>query len=783
MSGSASAIYTNTMPLAGFPLGGLGTGSVTLHASGALTEFEIFNRPAKGNKLPYSFFAIHTAWGDRTDARVLEAERTPDFDQARGYHPQQVMGLPRFASSRMKTTFPFAQIDFREESLPVSVSLEAFVPFIPLNADDSGIPAAVFRYRVKNTGSESVKVLIAASMPNIYGYQGFDCFDNYQPFAGRENTPVRETGISGVWMAGGGLAEDALSYGDNAILVPETNALLKPYWYRGGWYDSVTDFWNQFSAGHLEPAGTEDVKHGAIGPSGYPVGSVGLERTIEPGCTEDFRFILSWYVPNRFKGWFQSDNPDQTMKNYYATRFASALEVGRYLLSNLPRLEAQSRLFADALQNSTLPQPVISAVADNLTVLTSNTCFRDDTGTLLAWEGCHEQEGSCHGTCTHVWNYAQSAAWLFPAMERSARLNEFLWEVEPDGKMNFRAQKRFGLPAFNMHAAADGQLGTIVRAWREYLLSGDRAFLEAVYPNVLKCLDYTEKTWDADGDGLLEGLQHNTYDIEFHGVNPLSGVFYLAALRAVEKMATVMGDLPTAKRVGETFAASQKVLDQACFNGSYYEQAIADQDAFPYQFASGCLSDQLLGQTLAGLYGLGDLLPKPHLQSAAKAIYDNNFLDGDKRGACLQRLYVAGDEKGLVLCSWPKGGKPRFPFVYSDEVWTGIEYQVATLLIQQGFVEEGLDIVSAVRKRYDGIRRNPFSEMECGYHYARSLAGYGVMAALCGLRLSPAGDISFDPAIHKENFHCFYCDGRHFGILHQALSKNGQKEQSIEILQ
>ena len=314
------------------------------------------------------------------------------------------------------------------------------------------------------------------------------------------------------------------------------------------------------------------------------------------------------------------------------------------------------------------------------------------------------------------------------------------------------------------------------------MLSGDKEFLKAVYPHILRCLAYSEKTWDADGDGLLEGLQHNTYDIEFYGVNPLSGVFYLAALQAVEKMAEAMGDPSSAKHAAEKYAASRAALDKACFNGSYYKQVIEDKDALPYQFGTGCLSDQLLGQTLAGLYGLDDLLPKEHLQSAAKAIYDNNFLDGGKRGACLQRLYVADDEKGLVLCSWPKGGKPRFPFVYSDEVWTGVEYQVATLLIQQGFVKEGLKIVSAVRKRFDGIRRNPFSEMECGYHYARSLAGYGVMAALCGLRLTPEGDISFDPAMNEKDFHCFYCDGRHFGMLHQTISNNGQKEQSVEIL-
>ncbi len=777
-----SATYTNLMPLAAFPLGGLGTGSITLHASGALTEFEIFNRPAKGNKLPYSFFAIRTAWGSRTDARVLEARRPPDFDKARGYHPQEVMGLPRFAASQMEVAFPFARVHFEESVLPLSVDLEAFVPFIPLNAEDSGIPAASFCYRVKNTGSVPAEVLIAASMPSFYNFKGFDSFDNYLPDERRENREVREAGLSGVLLTGSGLQADALPYADGAILTPEANAPLCSVWYRGGWYDGVTDFWNRFSASGLAPAREETVKRGAIGPLGYPVGSVGLTKTIAPGDTAAFRFILAWFVPNRPKGWFAGDNPGQTMKNYYATRFEGALAAGKYLLANLPRLEAQSRLFSDALRKSTLPAAVISAVADNLTVLTSNTCFRDETGTFLAWEGCHEQEGSCHGTCTHVWNYAQSAAWLFPAMERSARLNEFLLEVEEDGKMNFRSQKRFGLPAFAMHAAADGQLGTIVRAWREYLLSGDKAYLEAVYPQVLKCLSYAEKTWDADGDSLLEALQHNTYDIEFQGVNPLSGVLYLAALRAVERMAGAMGDDDAAKRAQEKFTVSKTALDKACFNGSYYEQALREIDALPYQFGAGCLSDQLFGQTLAGLYGLGDLLPKEHLQSAAKAVYANNFLHPNRQPACLQRLYVAEDEPGLSLCTWPRGGKPRFPFVYSDETWTGIEYQVATLLIQQGFTGEGLSIVDAVRARYDGIRRNPFSEMECGYHYARSLAGYGVLVALCGLQVTPQGTVAFDPQINGADFHCFYSDGRHFGMLHQTQAADGAKKQWVERL-
>lgn len=774
--------YTNLTPKAAFPLGGIGTGTITLHASGMLTDFEIFNRPAEGNKLPYSFFALHAAWGNHQEARVLEAKRVPDFDKARGYHPHWMMGLPRFARSDMEVAFPFARISFFDSTLPLSVSLEAFSPFIPLNEDDSGIPAATFCYQVTNTASVPMKVLVAASMPNIYNFQGFDCFENYLPYPGRENREIREKGLAGVFMTGSGIPDDSLSFANNAVLVPDEAAVLRPLWHKGGWYDSITDFWNHFSNGCLAPSPSDAITKSAIGPQGYPVGSAGLEKIIMPGQTEAFRFVLSWYVPNRQKGWFPGDNPGKTMKNYYAARFDSSLDAGRYLLENLSRLESQSRLFSDALHGSTLPGEVIDAVAHNLTVLTSNTCFRDDTGTFLGWEGCHEQEGSCHGTCTHVWNYAQSAAFLFPALERSARLNEFLLETEEDGKMNFRCQKRFGLPAFNMHAAADGQLGTIVRAWREYTLSGDRDFLRSIYSNALKCLEYAEKTWDKDEDGLLEGIQHNTYDIEFLGINPLSGVLHLAALRAAGEMATALGDTKTAIWLNQKFENCREGLDKACYNGSYYEQQIEDVNLVPYQFGKGCLSDQLLGQTLAGLCGLGSLLPAEHIRNAVKAVYDNNFLEGSKRPVCLQRLYAADDEAGLILCTWPQGEKPRFPFVYSDEVWTGIEYQVATLLIMEGYVNEGLSIVSAIQNRFDGVRRNPFSEMECGHHYARSLASYGVLAALCGFSAAPDGTVSFQPKINEDDFHCFFCDGRRFGLLHQTTSKSGGKEQRIEVL-
>ena len=724
--------YRNDMPHADFPLGGIGTGTITLTAAGRLCDFQIFNRPSLGEKIPYSFFSMYSRLGDRTDARALEANPQPDFYMARGYHPLNTMGLPKFASSEMTVSYPFAEIAFTDEALPLKVKLCAFTPFIPMNADDSGIPAALFRYEVENTSSEEAEVLIASSMGNIHNYRGSDCYDNCLLSPNLENRTVRENGLTGVFMTGSAVPEDDLFYGNNAILTPDADAEVREMWYRGGWYDGITDFWTHFKQGRLEIPRESDDKFSVVGPVACVVGSVGVRKRIAPGAKAQFTFAISWYVPNRPKGWRVGDNDGATMKNYYATQFADALDAGRSLLSRLGELEDGSRRFADALYASTLPEAMLDAMASNIAVLRSTTCWRAPDGTFTAWEGSHEQEGSCHGTCTHVWDYAQTVAFLFPELEQSARRNEFMVETNPDGKMTFRTQRGFGLPDWEMYAATDGQYGTIMRAWREWKLGGDRAFLQEIYPSVLRAFDYGLKEWDSDGDGVPDARQHNTYDIEFYGPNPLCAVMMLGATRAVEEMARELGDDARVREMQALFPKARQNFEKLCWQGEYYVQRLDDVDKYPYQFGVGCLSDQLLGQTIASISGLGDLLPAERLDSAIRAVYRYNFLDGSKRNPCMQRLYVAPDEPGLVLCSWPDGGTPRFPFVYSDEVWTGIEYQVATLMIYRGMAEEAEKLVKAVRQRFDGVRRSPWSEMECGHYYARAMASWGLLAAMSG---------------------------------------------------
>jgi uncharacterized protein (DUF608 family) len=780
--------YSSDAVSAAFPLGGIGTGTISLGARGDLRDFEIFNRPGKGCKLPFSCFAIRCETEKGVDARVLEARISPDFNKGQGYHPNRAAGLPHFAKSRLETAYPLASVSFEDASFPLEVSLRAFNPFIPLNADDSGIPAILFRYTVRNPGGTAAKVAIAATMPNISGFKGIDSFENYNVEKGCFNVLRKEGALTGIFMDSSGVPRNSLRYANNAILTVEKDVSAKVEWRKTSWWwwDGLNDFWDDFrDSGRLHDSGDNLViLPAAFQVSGTIIGSLAVHKEIPPGKEETFEFVLSWYVPNRVKGWppYEDDEKEPVIKNYYAIKFADSWAAGSYLLSELGRLEEGSGLFSASVYGSTLPEAVIDAAMSNISALRSTTCFRIEDGTFLAWEGSHEQVGSCSGTCTHVWNYAQTVAFLFPELEKTARENEFLRETDETGKMNFRTDRVFGRSGWNFLAAADGQMGTIVRACREWSLTGDNAFLKKLWPKIKLALDYVRLEWDKDGDELLEGRQHNTYDIEFYGVNPLTGVLYLAALAAMEKMAQAMGEGDLAVQYKKRRELSAKRLDEASWNGEYFIQPGDNIDEHPYQFGKGCLSDQILGQTLAYLTGLGPLLPRDHLKSAALAVFKHNFKTGPQRDPCLRRLFVADDETGLVVGSWPNGGKPKFPFQYADEVWTGIEYHVATDLIYEGLIDEALSIVKTVRDRQDGYRRNPWDEAECGFHYARSLASWGLIPALSGAQYDAATDTeTFDPKICQDDFHCFYSNGRHWGMLHQR-KEGGRLVKEVEIL-
>jgi hypothetical protein len=184
-----------------------------------------------------------------------------------------------------------------------------------------------------------------------------------------------------------------------------------------------------------------------------------------------------------------------------------------------------------------------------------------------------------------------------------------------------------------------------------------------------------------------------------------------------------------------------------------------------YQIGSGCLSDGVFGAWLARLCGLETLQERASIRCHLAAVYRHNIKPSLWGHANPQRPgYALGDEPGLLLCTWPKGGKPTLPFIYCDEVWTGIEYQVASHLIAEGMVEEGLTIVEATRSRYDGHTRNPWNEYECGSYYARAMASYALLIALSGFQYSaPTRTLTINPRLATDPFTCFFSTASGWG--------------------
>ena len=772
-------------------LGGIGTGSISVGSRGQFTDFELFNQPSKGLRFPYTFFAINVKGNDVDFTKILESKLTPPYASANGLPAQQLGGLPRFHNSEMQVKFPFANIKFIDDSLPIKVEMEAFNPFIPLNTDDSSIPGAIISYRVKNISKQSLKISIAGSLYNASGYKDHNVHSIFQNIGHPFNKYKKINDINGILFDNDDLNKNSIEYGNMALVTLDNSISYKEEWQMGQRIDGAHNFWDDFSDdGKLENIPVfmgMDSKHDK--KILMKVGSLAINHSLESEEEKLFTFVISWFFPNRIKNWPNTETSCcekciNTTKNYYAVKFNNSWDAATYLLKNIKYLEETSKKFTNSVYNSTLPPYVIDAITANLFILKSTTCFRIENGNMYGFEGCCDSVGCCAGNCTHVWYYAQAMAYLFPELEQSMRRTDFLIETNDDGEMQFRAMRELDGKSWGFLPAVDGQMGTIARVYREWLISGNDSFLKELWPKVKLALDYGIKTWDTDNDFVLDGMKHVDYDLEFHGVDPLGNICYLVALKASIKMAEYLKDNDTKRRYEDIYSKASRKADEIMWNekGGYYIQVLENVDTYKHQHGSGCLADQLIGQFYAHLLGLGYLMDPEHIKKATQSIFRYNFKNDFFNHHSVQRVYACNDDKGLLMTTWPLGGRPKFPFFYSDEVWGRTEYHVASTLIYEGFIDEGLTVAKAVRERYDGIKRNPWNEFECGWHYSGIMSSWALLLALSGFRPNlPNGKMYFSPVINKDNFKCFWSNGKAWGTYSQVI-KDGKTEYSIETL-
>ena len=733
------------------PLGGIGTGTVSLGGRGELRDWEIMNVPAKGystvtpgNNAP--FFALYAKpEGGQATATLLAGPLYPqEYDHYEG-RPVDHHGLPRFARATFRAAYPFGQVSLSDPSLPVEVTIKGFNPLVPGDADASGLPVAVLSYAVRNVAGRPVEVAVCGSLRNFIGRDGSRYQHNWKgdfvPAGARYNrNEYRERdGLKGLYLYSDSVDRQDPAWGTIALTMQSDGEVTcRTASAPDSWNNAVLDFWDDFSAdGRLSP-------RPAVAGEHDPMGSLAVRKVIAPGATETFTFFLTWHFPNR-KAWSST-----VVGNYYCGQFADAWDAARRIVPRMPRLEERTLAFVNAFLSSSYPAEVKEAALFNLAVLRSQTVFRLPDGHLMGWEGVMDRYGSCAGSCTHVWNYETATAFLFGALARSMRDVELNYATRSDGLMNFRVALPLSEAAKGGAAAADGQMGCVMKMYRDWQLCGDDAFLRRNWAQVKKVLSYawTERGWDGNQDGVMEGRQHNTMDVDYFGPNPQMGFWYLGALRAGEEMARHMGDKAFARKCRKLFDHGSEWMDTHLFNGEYYEHRIADPATYepldlsapdvsipPFQLGQGCLVDQLAGQYMAHVCGLGYLARPQHVRRTLESIMKYNFVPDFSRHFNNMRSYVMGAEAGLLMASWPKG-RLEVPFPYFAEVMTGFEYCAAAGMIYEGLEREALTCVRAVRSRFDGARRNPFDEPECGHHYARSMASWSLVLALSDFHYS-----------------------------------------------
>jgi uncharacterized protein (DUF608 family) len=730
------------------PLGGIGTGTVSLGGRGDLRDWELLNKPGIGwfSQNKGAFFAIYVKAGDAPAiTRALEGPiDVEDYEGSSGcLVPNH--GLPRFSEASFHTAYPLVQILLTDPDVPVTVRLEAFNPFIPADADASGLPVAVLRYVLTNTTDATVTASICGTSPHFFE-------------AGGEKTSMAMDGggLRGVQLAISGGDRWAESWGTFAIITPEEDVTTRTAWVQMGWSGALLDFWDDFS---------EDGRLDAR--DGTPFASVAASVTIPSHGECAVTFLLAWHFPNRMS-WTPTPAEEQpcccagdcaphdVVGNYYTTQFADAWDAAVQAYPRLPALEETTVRFVRAVCDSPLPTVVKEAALANLSTLHSTTCFRTADGLFFGWEGCNDGAGCCHGSCTHVWNYEQATAFLFGDLSRAMRQVEFGPAMLDNGLMCFRVAQPISRATAWPVAAADGQMGCLMKLYRDWQLSGDDDFLRALWPNAKQALAFCWMAggWDADQDGVMEGCQHNTMDVEYFGPNPQMGIWYLGALRCGALMARAMGDAGFADRCQTLYDRGRAWIDAHLFNGEFYEQQVwppMSQDNIApglqanmgatnledpqFQIGPACLVDQLVGQFLAHVCDLGYLTDSAHIRTTLQSIYRYNFqsLDGHFNN---MRSYAMTGETGVLMATYPRGHRPKWPFPYFNEVMTGFEYTAAVHMLYEGMLDEGLAIIAAIRARYDGRKRNPFNEAECGNHYARAMASWGAVLALTGFHYS-----------------------------------------------
>jgi non-lysosomal glucosylceramidase len=760
----------------GMPVGGLHAGTVYLGGDGRLWLWGIYNQSEEGKCEGIDPKTVR--WDDGQEVRSIRSRDGSAYvepaiaNNKRTLEQGFAIRVRSGKQSRIKELneadwkevafeagYPVATVRYTDPDFPVEVTLKAYSPFIPLDAENSSYPASILRISVQNQGKEEVTVDLLGWMEN-----GASKLSAKPGNGEKRNTVFRSDGLAGIfsdYFTEKNEVKTAADFGSTAFGIRNKDAKvlasLTPW--------PVTD-------SHFE--GKEDVP-----VDGKLVGGLTISRRLAPGKRLNEDFVIGWHF-NQPKTSLKNLVSDANAGYYYGTRFADARAVLTALSRDFEKLSSLTERWAETWTDSTLPHWFLERTFVNIGTLATANTYRFASGRFWAWEGV----GACAGTCTHVWQYAQAMARIFPELERGLRQHVDLGVgFRPDsGAIIFRAENE-------SRPAIDGQAGTVLRCYREHQVSADSRFLSGNWPAIKKAVSFV-LAQDKNGDGMVDTPMENTLDAVWEGEIAWIVGLCIAAVRAGQAMAEEMQDTAFAAVCARFVQDGQRNMEEKLFNGEYF---IHRPDAAAGRSKLGsyntCHIDQVFGQSWAFQVGLPRVLDRQKSLQALRALWKYNF--APDVGPYIKthvggRPYALAGESGMIMNTNPAnepkpyGENVTWQLGYFHECMSGFEHQVAAHLMAEGMTDEALILTRAIHDRYHAAKRNPYNEIECSDHYARAMASYGTFLMACGFEYhGPKGYLALDPKIHPEKFRAPFTAAEGWGTFSQQRDGKVQRAEVI----
>ncbi|RPE14280.1 hypothetical protein EGT74_00250 [Chitinophaga lutea] len=768
----------NELQFLGMPVGGLHAGTVYVGGDGRLWLWQVYNETIESTHEGIDPKTVN--WHDGTKLRKIRvrdgaayvepamADNKRVLEQGFAVKVEQEgktwvreLREDHWDEIRFEAAYPMAVITYTGKNAPVEVRLKVYSPFVPLNADDSSLPATILRAEIKNISGRPMQASLVGWMEN-----GVNKITAKAGSGKKQSKVISADTFTSIHFGYNTSDAELLTAKDAGSMsislmgkAATTHASFNP------WPVTAESFGNNTAAA-AEADGDDKL-----------VGALAVSQQMAPGDTMEADYFITWHFNNPHPG-LKKLVKDADGGFEYAVRFKDAAATAAYLAAHFKRLTTLTERWQQTWNDSTLPHWFLERTFVNIGTLATANTYRFASGRFWGWEGV----GACAGTCTHVWQYGHTAARIFPSIERDQRQRVDLGVAfkEDSGAIIFRAENE-------NRPAIDGQAGTILRIYREHQMSKDDAFLRANWPKIKKAVQFM-LAQDKNGDGMTDSPMENTLDAVWEGEIAWIVGLCIAAARAAQSMAEETGDTTFAKTCAAYVQKGKANMEKELFNGEYFiHRPDAVQGRKKLGSYNTCHIDQVYGQSWAFQVGLPRVLDRDKSLSALKALWKYNFTMDV--GPYIKthtggRPYALEGEGGMIMNTNPRnepkpyGEDVTWQLGYFHECMSGFEHQVAAHMMAEGMADEALVLTRVIHDRYHGAKRNPYNEIECSDHYARAMASYGTFISACGFEYhGPKKYIGFAPRVSPENFKAAFTAAEGWGTYSQQAGAAGQQHE------